>query len=63
MRLLQKLVLGLLLIGSVFAVSAADGDYPTSRSNGSCPTRPAAPPTSSPASWGSGWRSASASRC
>jgi tripartite-type tricarboxylate transporter receptor subunit TctC len=29
MRLLQKLVLGLLLLGSVFAVSAADGDYPT----------------------------------
>jgi tripartite-type tricarboxylate transporter receptor subunit TctC len=28
MRLLQKFVLGLLLLGSVFAVSAADGDYP-----------------------------------
>jgi len=29
MRLLQKLLLGLVLFGSVFAVSAADGDYPT----------------------------------
>ena len=28
MRLLQKLLLGLMLLGSVFAVSAADGDYP-----------------------------------
>lgn len=29
MRLLQKLLLGLVLLGSVFAASAADGDYPT----------------------------------
>ena len=28
MRLLQKLFLGLVLLGSVFAVSAAEGDYP-----------------------------------
>jgi tripartite-type tricarboxylate transporter receptor subunit TctC len=28
MRMLKKLLLGLLLLGSVFAVSAADGDYP-----------------------------------
>ena len=28
MRLLQKFLLGLMLLGSVFAVSAADGDYP-----------------------------------
>ena len=29
MRLLQKLLLGLALLGSVFAASAADGDYPS----------------------------------